>query len=453
VSTGRRLLACVGLDAALVIAVVICLGPIVSADSAQPGSRIALTAALVEHRSVDITPYRLGIDHSVYHGLRSDKAPGQPVFAIPAYASARAVGAESPTHLRMQGNLTLWWVTLWSATLPFALLLVLVRRTIARTTPKAALPITLAFAGGALILPYAVNLYGHVLAALVGFAAWSVLEADPHDRRRLALGGLLAGAAVFIEYETAVIALVLLVFVLARARDRAPFFALGALPGAIAFAVYHSVAFGAPWHLPYSTYVLKLEGKVDTGLHNPLPGLVDIVAGQRGLLITAPLVLVAVYAAWTALRGPNGRVRTHAVVGLAVFGGYLLGVATFAASDLAQVPGPRFVIPALPFLMVPLATVWTRLRRLIVASALWGTALMVIATYTSVVLDYHGTILGNFRAKLADRRFAPILWSMGLGRLGVVLYAATLLAAIALVVTVARRPSQLRVDRVGSSVS
>jgi hypothetical protein len=56
VSTRRRGFARVGLDAALVLAVVIVLGPIVSNDSAQPASRISLTAALAEHRSVDLTP-------------------------------------------------------------------------------------------------------------------------------------------------------------------------------------------------------------------------------------------------------------------------------------------------------------------------------------------------------------------------------------------------------------
>ena len=73
------------------------------ADTAQPASRYDLTASLAEHGSVDLTPYRkgLGVDHALYKGhLRSDKAPGQPLLAVPVYLAGRAIGAESAAHPR-----------------------------------------------------------------------------------------------------------------------------------------------------------------------------------------------------------------------------------------------------------------------------------------------------------------------------------------------------------------
>src|SRR5205823_1339876 len=70
----------------LALLAIVVVGPVVALDTAQPASRIALSAALVEHHSVDLGPYRstLGVDRATYRDqLRSDKAPGQPLFAVP----------------------------------------------------------------------------------------------------------------------------------------------------------------------------------------------------------------------------------------------------------------------------------------------------------------------------------------------------------------------------------
>jgi hypothetical protein len=99
--------------------------------TAQPASRLALTAALVEHQTIRIDAYEdiIGVDRLERDGhLYSDKAPGQPFLAAPFYAAARAVGADPASDLRADGNLTLWWVTLWSSTVPGALVVVIVGR-------------------------------------------------------------------------------------------------------------------------------------------------------------------------------------------------------------------------------------------------------------------------------------------------------------------------------------
>ena len=51
-------------DLALVLLVSAVFGPIVAANSAQPASRINLTAALVEHRTVDVAGYPHGVDYA-----------------------------------------------------------------------------------------------------------------------------------------------------------------------------------------------------------------------------------------------------------------------------------------------------------------------------------------------------------------------------------------------------
>ena len=434
-------LSAIGVDCALVLCVVFVLGPIVSVDSSQPASRLALTAAVAEHHSVDISRYRpvLGVDYSVHDGLRSDKAPGQPFFAVPAYLAARAVGAESAAHRRVDGNLTLWWVTFWSATLPFAALLVLMRRMLVRTAPRVALPLTLAFAGGALVLPYSVNLYGHVLAAFLAFAAWSCIDRDAGSQRQCALGGVLAGAAVFTEYQAVAVAAVLFVFLLRRSRLSARAFALGGSPWVIALGCYEWVAFGAPWHLPYSTYRGQIDGTADMGARNPLRGIAEIVGGGHGLVVTAPLVLVGGIACALAIRYADNRVRTHAGIALAVFAAYVVVVSSFAGSDLTEIPGPRFIIPALPFLMLPLAWAMDRLWSVVLVTATWGALLMAAATWTTLVVGRNAPVFDQERFFVQHRQFAPTLWSLGLGRIGTVLYGVSCVGAVGVLVGVALR--------------
>src|SRR4051812_29596962 len=100
-------------DVLLFAFAIVLLGPIVAGESAQPASRAALTGALAEHHRVDIGGYPIGVDYAIYHGKRADKAPGQPIAAVPVYLVERAFGAESLSRLRPADNLTLWWLTFW----------------------------------------------------------------------------------------------------------------------------------------------------------------------------------------------------------------------------------------------------------------------------------------------------------------------------------------------------
>src|SRR6185437_15145395 len=181
---------------ALFVALVVAFGAFVAPRTAQPASRYALTAAIVDHHSVDIGPYRpiLGVDRAVYEGhVRSDKGPGQPAFAAPFYILAKAAGAPAiSTRSPKNGDLTLWWLTLWSAVVPFALLAALVYRRCARVAPRRALVATLALMLGTIALPPSVNLFAHALSALLGYAAYAVIADGRASRFQMLAAGFLA---------------------------------------------------------------------------------------------------------------------------------------------------------------------------------------------------------------------------------------------------------------------
>jgi hypothetical protein len=430
------------IDCALVLLVLAVFGPLVAANNAQPASRIDLTAALVEHHTIDITGYPRGVDYARYQGRpRSDKGPGQPLLAVPFYAAERVVGAESASQLRQNRDLTLWWVTLWTATIPFAALLVMIRRTSARFVALgSALVITLGLGFGTVMTPYAANLYGHILAATFAFGAWLALERARESHLRLALAGLLAGAAVLVEYQVVIIAAVLLAAAFALQRGRAWWFALGALPPAFVLAFYQWRAFGAPWRTPYAYFAGSGNGAPEVGYAFPtLHSVAAELTGGRGLLLLSPLALVGVVAAMVAARSASKEVRMHAWIAVAVSASYILLVVTWKGTRSLEVPGPRYLIPMVPFFAVPLSVVWGRWKAAIVTTAVWGAVVQLVATFSGVLIGQNEPIVHAYRLRLSGHHFLPTTWSISMGDAGVVMYLLTVALAMWFVISSERK--------------
>ncbi|MCU1426668.1 MAG: hypothetical protein JWL83_668, partial [Actinomycetia bacterium] len=408
---------------ALALFALVAIGPIVADVTAQPVSRYAATAAYAEHGSVDLTPYApiLGIDKAAYRGeLRSDKAPGQPVLGVPVYLVGRALGFEPASRMRIRGDLGVWWQTLWGAMLPFVALLVLMHRAAARVAPRSALAATLALGFGTLMLPHAANLYGHTMAALFAFGAWIVLDGSEGSRRRLALAGCIAGCAFAVEYHTAIVGVALFAFGAVRWHRRVGWFGVGFAPPVLFTAVYQTIAFGRPWHLAYSYLVSRSIGGqygVPT-IHQ----LTDVILGAHGLVLTSPILIVAVAGAGITAARSSGWLRGHCLLALAVFLPYFVLAVGWSGTPLLEQPGPRYLIPALPFLAVPLAVVWARFRSLACICAAWGVAVMGAGALTMHLVVAGEEPFALYLGQVARGEFNPTLWSMTFGRAGGLLY-------------------------------
>ncbi len=436
--TSRRLAVLLGL------VFLIAVGPIVAGDNAQSASRYSLTGAFADHHSVDLGPYArvLGVDRAIYRGhLRSDKAPGQPLLAVPVYLVGRAFGAQPAAHVHEHADLGLWWQTLWSATIPFAVLLALIFLVCLRFARRStALAIAVLFGAGTMLLPFSVNLFGHDLAALCGFGAWFLIERAPPTPRHVMFAGFLAGTAVLTEYETAIILVVLAVYLLVVARARVAWFAVGATPPIIVLAAYQWAAFGAPWRTPSGFFAGTINGTTEGGYSSPgLHGAWEVLFGSRGLWIGAPVALVAIAAAVWLIATGRGAARRHAIVGLAIIVPYLVLCAGWSGFALLEDPGPRFLVPALPFLAVPLAFAWDRLRLPAVLFAAWGALIAVPATITFLLLGIGQHAFPELVERVGRGDFLPTVWSMGAGRRGVVLHVVSVAVAVALFARAWRR--------------
>jgi hypothetical protein len=385
----------------LALAVLLLTGLVIHDWSSQPASRYLLTVAAVDDHSLELDPYEayLGIDQAHFGGhLYTDKAPYQPLLGAPAYQAYRWAGGDPfpsgfpARHFQDGTNYGLWWVTLWTATIPAAALALVVRRMVARTHAAVAMPVALAIVLGTTILPFSSWLFGHVLAAACIGGAWHLLRRDGSalSTRSALLAGCLLGLGIGTEYTVALIAVIFLVHVvLERLWSRAVALSAGTVVATLPVLAYNWLVFRDPFETAYQGHLKSFEGQGALGVYNlQLPRMDEVgkaLVGSRGLFVLTPIVTLAVLGAVGAIVTRSAH-RRDAWVGLAALVGMVI-VSTGIDGLGGDSPGPRYLIPALPLLATPLAEAWCRAPRVCAAAAVFGGAWMWISSITTPAVD------------------------------------------------------------------
>jgi hypothetical protein len=222
------------------------------------------------------------------------------------------------------------------------------------------------------------------------------------------LAGLLAGLAVTFEYPLGLAGIVLFVYALSREQLRLPraaTYAGGAILGALPVLAFNQWAFGSPLEFAYSNAVavqgfdghaiLGLNSDGFFGITSPKPAAaVDLLFASRGLLAITPVIAMAVAGAIAMRRSPH---RAEANVILAVAAVYFLYNCGYWLPFGGGTPGPRFLIPTLPFLGLGLATAWKRWPALTLGLAIPSAVFMVLATITLPLIGDNGTAVWGDR--------------------------------------------------------
>jgi hypothetical protein len=413
--------------AALVLAVV---GPLIHEYQSQQASRYVLTAAIWDHHTVQIDRYAaveppvLGIDRAVRGDhTYSDKAPLQPVLAVPFYAAYRAVGGESALVQRLDENLGVWWITLWMSSVPAAILAVLMYRFARRYAPGASLAAALGLLAGSMLLPFGAVLFGHELAALFAFAGFVMAASDELTSWRLVASGCLIGAAVATEYPVGIAAIVLGGYVVYRAGARAVWWLIGGVPAAVGLALYHTAAFGSPLNHPYRFSAFSSvteEARPFLSLFDAFqPGrLLQVFFEGRGYVFAAPLVLIGLAGLILLARRNDDDERAVAITALVMFGAFLLIPLFWGNPWGGHSPGPRYMTPALPFVAAGVAVAWPRMRNLAIVAAGVGVATMGMATLTEPLIPGTGGGLGTWVNFLVEGDTVPTVFTIAIGPLG-----------------------------------
>ena len=443
---GRRF----SISGALFLFVLVIAGPIVHHHGEQQGSRYALTAAIWDRHTVVLDDYNhvLGRDRAVIDGtIYSDKAPGQPFLMVPFYAVYRLVGGEPADVLRWDENLGLWWLTLWSAAIPGAILALLIYRWSREVEPETALLATLGMSLGTLLLVYSTLLFGHVLAALFAFGMFLLVRQPTPSLSSLMAAGALGGAAVLVEYPVALVIAVLVIAAFVKHGRRAIGAIAGGIPPALLLGIYNMRLFGKPFAFTYQWSAFggpreDAREVVDIFAGPSLERLLHILFSGRGLFVASPVVVIAVLGLVMMWR--KG-MRFDAVVAASAFLA-MLAIQGSWENSYAGGAGPRYVVPALPFLAAPLAVAWRRWRLATPVVAAISVVTMLAATFTKPQLpsDFEGG-LGYW----LTQGLAPTIYTIALGRAGWLVSVATIVGAAVLVRAASRRD----IDLVGVGAS
>ncbi len=222
-------------------------------------------------------------------------------------------------------------------------------------------------------LAYTRLLYGHVLAATCLWGGVMLLERARADRRVgwAVAGGLVAGAAVTVEYLAAFAGLPIGIWLVLDARKRGSWSCLvaafgGACLPIAALMFYQDALFGSPWLTPYHFVVREGFAEIHSqgllGLTWPTGESVfeHLLSPWGGLLYWAPLSVLAIAASARAIH--KGDAEPTERVGLAIVVMLLVLNLCLAQTGGWRV-GPRYLIVALPFLLPGLRRLHAWLRR------------------------------------------------------------------------------------------
>lgn len=326
---------------------------------------------------------------------------GLSVVALPLYGLGKVAAAQAPPKWRFSIRSAHFWLRPrsqfddwtrlivgltngWVTAVAGLFLMAWVRTLRFQWSTAALLGFTYAFA--TLSLPYTRTFLSEPLStALLLAGAWAVAryhvarqESRPRVRRWLWLASACVGASVHVHVLNIVAVPCFIGYAVlplwrdeelpSRRKELAISLAIGsAWLGALGLSQW--ARFGSPFETGrydiYSTFIVPGESL-----------LALLFSPGRSLWLTSPILLVALLGA----RGMVRRTPAAAWFAIAIVATRLLFVASRSDWWGGWALGPRFLLPVIPFALLPLATAWQR------ASRRWTRLLIAVAVAANVAL-------------------------------------------------------------------
>jgi hypothetical protein len=350
----------------------------------------------------------LGAEKLARAAVDNERATPHPKWHPDSVVPLENTGYDVQRGLRVQNRVEeqtpiVWMLTLIAAVIPGVLLLLAVRWAAERFVPGYGTAAAITLGVATIIMTFSAEFFSHVISAALAFAAFCVLikERDGPMRRRMVFAaGLLAGLAVTFEFQTGLVGVVLIFYALIRRSDRvrrAGAYAAGAVLGALPMLAFNSWAFHNPLKLAYSDAVafpgqsghdvLGLNSDGFFGITVPrFDSAFDLLFAGRGLIAMTPIIVMAVVGVFMMRRKHRAEANTI----LAVAAVYFIYNSGYWLPYGGGTPGPRFLIPALPFVAVGLAYAYKRLPALTLGLAIPSGLFMLVGTLTYPLIGKQG---------------------------------------------------------------
>lgn len=339
-------------------------------------------------------PYNLETDTCLGH-YYTDKSLGPSLVALPFYIVFKGVATLPPIQNFIEsGNsigsledtlnpdgqgirpeavyqgLALTFITFFATSIPSAILGVVIFLFATRFTKKDIYAFILALAYGLMTsaFPYSNALYQHQLAAFGAFVGffllWRVIFEDA-NRSWLWIVGLLFGLTTITEYPVVPFLGIISLWSVYQMKDRLALYrvVLGAIPLGLIFAAYNYATFETPMPVGYE-YSTNWQDVHQTGFMSLTSPTVDRLYGVtfspfRGIFFLSPFLLLAfpgLYFMWR--EKPEQRSTT--IVLLLVVAGFFTYNASSVMWHGGFSIGPRYLVPALPFMVLPIIFAFNR---------------------------------------------------------------------------------------------
>lgn len=353
------------------------------------GSRVFLTRSIVERHAPDITPYHeKTLDKSEQNDrYYSDKAPTVSLLAVVPYALMNA--ADRAMHIHrdsrpVQRVRLHMLVIAISGTAGVVACFFLWRtlRLFGASEGESSL-LVFGYGLGTLVFPFSTVLFGHQVAgALLCMAFYFVVkwrsDGPTLAPLRCAVLGLLWATSTVTEYPTALLAGFMGLYLLGWDPKPRPILrtlgwvAAGAALPLIVHSAFLWWAFGSPFVLPYKRMAEPIflahtsKGILGVGIPTVVGLFGSLISRYRGLFFYCPFLILTLsgFRVWL-LSGEKPRERALTI---ALVLGSVLFSASYYAWDGGGSTGPRHIVPALPFFVVPMvyfvrrsaaARIWT----------------------------------------------------------------------------------------------
>jgi|APLak6261679142_1056127.scaffolds.fasta_scaffold00001_242 hypothetical protein len=344
------------------------------------------------------------------------------------------LGAPVYWVLKLLGPVTelaqVFWSRLFITVIPSLLMLVLLRRFLAAyvEAPTADL-FTVVYALGTMAFSYAEAFMSHQLTAVLLFSAfygaWKV-ERGEWRLRGYALAGVAAGAAVVCEYTAALGVVCVAAYTVAvrwkkwgALAQAAGLVVLGSAPLLGALLWYHQATFGGPLVSGYkflndAGYMHWHQGGF-LGIKVPdLSALwLSFFSPLRGLFALSPFLIVAAL----GLKAVRVKDRPLFAFFVVLLGAHAYFTSSFSYDSWGWTVGPRHLTGMVPFLVLPAALAFERLRveKPLAAAAVAGLlASSVLATglvgFVNYVPDDVSTSVWGLALPLLADGFWPVSW-------------------------------------------